>query len=135
MRILEKFRRSHRRRTAALSTLLVAAAMVLVQPAPASAQPAQDPPAGVYDHSKDKGKLGTRGPLPSNASRSELSVKFRSDRDVRLRDGRPVAVNRAETAALDTVLAKYPGATFQRVEPESEEEVDAERARLEAHRS
>lgn len=135
MRVHKHARRSSPGGFAALSTLVVAAAAVLIplgSPPPAAAQPPQNPPSAVYDHSKDKGKPGTRGPLPPGASRSELSVKFRSDRDVRLRDGQPVAVNRSDTEALRKVLAKYPGTTFHRVEPEPEEAVDAERARLQA---
>ncbi|MET0133391.1 MAG: hypothetical protein ABW215_07330, partial [Kibdelosporangium sp.] len=100
---------------------------------PAAAQPAgRTELIAAYDHSRDKGKPGTYGPLPAGYSHTKISVKFRTERVVRLRDGKAVARDGADTAAVQAVLAKYRGATISRPAPQSEEAVDAERARLEA---
>jgi alpha-tubulin suppressor-like RCC1 family protein len=124
-----------RRRVTTLSALVVvwtALAVPFGSPGAAAQPGAQSQVIAPYDHSKDKGKPGTRGPLPEGFSRTQLSVKFRADRAVRLRDGEAVARNSADTAAVQAVLAKYPGLTINRTSPQSEQAVDAERIRLEA---
>jgi alpha-tubulin suppressor-like RCC1 family protein len=136
MRVLDHASSSRRHRATILSAIVAMVAAVLLpfgSPAVAATQPSGQPkPIPAYDHSKDKGKPGTRGPLSKEFSRSQLAVKFREDRDVTLRDGKPVARNSADTSAIQKVLAKYPGTTITRTQPKSETEVDAERARLES---
>jgi hypothetical protein len=61
------------------------------------------------------------------AVRTQLSVKFRADRAVRLREGAAIAREGADTDAIQAVLAKYPGVTISRTSPQSEQAVDAER--------
>jgi alpha-tubulin suppressor-like RCC1 family protein len=98
----------------------------------AAAQPAQPALIPAYDHGQDKGKPGTHGPLPAEFSRTQISVKFRTDSAVRLRNGKAVARNNTDTDAVASALAKYPGAVINRPSPQSEQAVDAERARLES---
>ncbi|MFP3967253.1 S8 family serine peptidase [Actinomadura fulvescens] len=90
------------------------------------------PGPAAYDHSRQKGKApGTRGPLPKEFSRTELSVKFFSDRVVRVRAHKPVARNDAEASAIERTLARYPGASMRPLVPLPENRLAAEREKLE----
>ncbi|WP_344925986.1 S8 family serine peptidase [Streptosporangium carneum] len=98
----------------------------------ASAGPASAEPAPAYDHSKDKGRApGTHGPLPKGFSTTELSVKFKADREVRLRDRKLVAEDTADAAAVQRVLAKHDGASIRPLSRASEEKVTQRRLQLE----
>ncbi|MET0234928.1 MAG: hypothetical protein ABW224_09845, partial [Kibdelosporangium sp.] len=132
MRTSRDVRNSWRLRSPALGAVVAVWLAITVPLGSAAAQPAQPELLPAYDHSQDKGGPGTRGPLPAEFSRNQLSVKFRTDSAVRLRDGRAVARDSADTAAVAAVLAKYPGAVISRPSPQSEEAVDAERTRLES---
>jgi alpha-tubulin suppressor-like RCC1 family protein len=135
MRVFRDARNSRKHRPSVLS-VLVAMGMAVAVPlgpgtAAAQAQPAQR--VAAYDHSQEKGMPGTHGPLPAGFSHTQVSVKFRTDRAVRLRDGKAVARDNGDTAAVQAVLAKYPGATMDRPSAKSEQAVDGERARLEGN--
>ncbi|REE98420.1 S8 family serine peptidase [Thermomonospora umbrina] len=95
-----------RRRLAAIAaTLMLGASPVVVAAVPANAEPALK---AAYDHGKDKGRApGTRGPLPKGFSATELTVKFRSDDQVRVRRGKAAARASGNAAALQKVLDRY----------------------------
>ncbi|WP_271219033.1 S8 family serine peptidase [Streptosporangium carneum] len=89
-------------------------------------------PAQAYDHSKDKGKApGTHGPLPKGFSTTQLSVKFKADREVRLRDRKLVAENSADASEVQRVLAKYKGASIRPLSSTPETKVTQQRLQLE----
>jgi alpha-tubulin suppressor-like RCC1 family protein len=127
MRAFRNVRQPGRHRPLVLG-VLVAVAMGITVPLSAPAAAATP----VYDHSVEKGMPGTHGPLPAEFSHTQLSVKFRADRAVRLRDGRATARDTGDTAALQAVLARYPQTRIARSDPRSEQAVDEERARLRA---
>ncbi|MFC0039620.1 ricin-type beta-trefoil lectin domain protein [Actinomadura rayongensis] len=83
-------------------------------------------PRPAHDFSREKGAPGTHGPLPKGYSTTQISVKFRDGRDVRVRNGRPAGRDAADLARL---LARYPGAA---IAPRTTSPgVTAERLRLE----
>ncbi|SDD10856.1 RCC1 domain-containing protein [Actinokineospora iranica] len=103
--------------------------------APAARQPdrAQDHSAqdhSAYDHSNDKA-LAAASPAPDSAT--EVSVKFRADREVRIRDRRLVARDGQDAAAIRAVMDRHPGATIRPLRPAtvSEDAATEERVRLE----
>ncbi|MEV8636681.1 S8 family serine peptidase [Streptosporangium sp. NPDC051023] len=97
-----------------------------------SAGPAAAEPAPAYDHGKEKGVApGTHGPLPKGFSTTELSVKFRSDRTVRLRDHKLVAEDSADASEIQRVLAKYKGASIRPLSSTPETKVTQQRLQLE----
>ncbi|REE98345.1 ricin-type beta-trefoil lectin domain protein [Thermomonospora umbrina] len=103
--------------------------VAVVAPGNAAATPA--PTTQPYDFSREKGKaLGTHGPLPQGFSRTEITVKFRTERRVRVRGGKAVAGNAADAAALTALLDRYPGMVIDRLMTRSEQEVAAEQDRL-----
>ncbi|WP_424186901.1 RCC1 domain-containing protein [Actinokineospora sp. G85] len=94
---------------------------------PAHAQPAAAPAAdGAYDHSRDKGKLPEA--LPGATT---VAVKFRADREVRVRGNAPVAKSAQDADGVKAVLAGYKDADIQPMVPLSEKDVTDERVRLE----
>ncbi|MCG5215869.1 RCC1 domain-containing protein [Streptosporangium soli] len=117
--------------TAVLALAVGALSGALGAPLPVAAAP--DP---VHDHSKLKGIApGTYGPLPAGFSTTELSVKFREERAVRLRGRSVVAADADEAATIRTVLAKYPGASIRPLSSLPEERVAREGTRLEERAS
>ncbi|REE98542.1 hypothetical protein [Thermomonospora umbrina] len=118
---------SGRWRHALAAALITSSAIV----APGAAQAAAAP-APAFDHSRHKGKApGTHGPLPRGYSTTEIAVKFRSDRVVRVRGGRPVAKESGDASALAAVLADHPGATIAPLWKRRENVIAEERSRLE----
>jgi alpha-tubulin suppressor-like RCC1 family protein len=120
-----------RARTATALAFVVALA---VPGGVAGTEPARaDPrPAAVYDHSKDKRTApGTHGPLGKDFSTTEISVKFKTGRGVRLRGHRLEATNTSDAAAVTTVLARHPGAWIKPWSDRPESEVTADRVKLE----
>ncbi|MEV7010051.1 S8 family serine peptidase [Streptosporangium sp. NPDC051022] len=99
----------------------------MISPGPVSAEP---PPA--YDHSREKGVApGTHGPLPKGFSTTQLSVKFKSDREVRVRGLKPVAKNAADASEIQQVLARYKGASIRPLSSTPETKVTERRLQLE----
>ncbi|MEV7004876.1 S8 family serine peptidase [Streptosporangium sp. NPDC051022] len=99
----------------------------LVSMGPASAEPAP-----AYDHSKEKGVApGTHGPLPKGFSTTQLSVKFKSDREVRLRGQKLVAEGTSDASDIQQVLARYKGATIRPLSSTPETKVTERRLQLE----
>ncbi|MEV8632536.1 S8 family serine peptidase [Streptosporangium sp. NPDC051023] len=97
-----------------------------------STGPASAEPAPAYDHSKDKGIApGTHGPLPKGFSTTQLSVKFKSDRAVRIHEQKLVAQNTADASEIQQVLAKYKGASIRPLSSTPETEVTEQRLQLE----
>ncbi|MEV7010047.1 S8 family serine peptidase [Streptosporangium sp. NPDC051022] len=97
-----------------------------------SAGPASAEPAPAYDHSKEKGVApGTHGPLPKGFSTTELSVKFKSDLEVRLRGQKLVAEATADASDIQQVLAKYKGASIRPLSSTPETKVTERRLQLE----
>ncbi|MFC6883614.1 S8 family serine peptidase [Actinomadura yumaensis] len=89
-------------------------------------------PAKVYDHGKAKGKApGTHVPLPKGFSTSELQVKFRADKTVRVRGQRMSASSADDGKAINAVLAKYPGTSINPMWNGPEREITARREKLE----
>ncbi|HEX2315386.1 MAG TPA: S8 family serine peptidase [Thermomonospora sp.] len=96
---------------------------------PVAAEPS---PRAAYDHSREKGKApGTHGPLPQGFSTTELTVKFKPDREVRIKDRRASAGDSGDASALNAVLARYPDARVAPLTDRPAAEVVAERQRLE----
>ncbi|WP_116023878.1 S8 family serine peptidase [Thermomonospora umbrina] len=109
------------------------AVMLSASPAVYAAVSASEPslPA-AYDHGRDKGRApGTRGPLPQGFSTTELSVKFKPDRRIQIRNHRASAANTGDASALNAVLSKYPDAGVLPLTGRSPSEVVEERVRLE----
>ncbi|MEV8632540.1 S8 family serine peptidase [Streptosporangium sp. NPDC051023] len=97
-----------------------------------SAGPASAEPAPAYDHSKEKGIApGTHGPLPKGFSRTQLSVKFKPEQAVRLRDRKLVAAKEADASEIQRVLAKYKGAAIRPLSSAPETKVTQQRVQLE----
>ncbi|MEV8630805.1 S8 family serine peptidase [Streptosporangium sp. NPDC051023] len=97
-----------------------------------SAGSASAEPAPSYDHSKEKGVApGTHGPLPKGFSTTQLSVKFNSDKAVRLRDQKLVAENAADASEIQQVLAKYKGASIRPLSSVPETKITQQRLQLE----
>ncbi|POM25853.1 Regulator of chromosome condensation (RCC1) repeat protein [Actinomadura rubteroloni] len=118
-----------RRPLVALTALALGATSLGITASPADAQ-AKPRLKALYDHSHDKGKPGTRGPLPKGFSTTTLKVKFQSEAKVRLRGGKLTGADSGATAQIQKVLAKYPGATVTRLSQRSEKKLDDERAAL-----
>ncbi|WP_344928359.1 S8 family serine peptidase [Streptosporangium carneum] len=101
-------------------------------PGVVSAGPASAEPAPPYDHSKEKGVApGTHGPLPKGFSRTQLSVKFKPDLVVRLRDRKLVAEDAADASEIQRVLARYKGASIRPLSSTPETKVTERRLQLE----
>ncbi|MFC7221327.1 S8 family serine peptidase [Streptomyces polyrhachis] len=113
-----------------VSMALAAAAL------PTSHAAAEPPQPTAFDHGIQKNTApGTHGPLPAGFSRTELTVKFRADRKIRLTgDGRTrrlVAHDSRDARILQRILDDYPGATIRRMSQRSETAITAERVKLE----
>ncbi|MFC0038330.1 S8 family serine peptidase [Actinomadura rayongensis] len=111
-----------------LAALALVASGLAAPGAAADPQPRLKP---LYDLSREKGRPGTKGPLPKGFSQTSLNVKFRTDRTVRLRDGKLVAANQDDTRQIQRVLADFPGATIRRLAIGSEQKVADQRAKVE----
>ncbi|MEV8638114.1 S8 family serine peptidase, partial [Streptosporangium sp. NPDC051023] len=97
-----------------------------------SASPASAEPAPAYDHSGEKGVApGTHGPLPKGFSTTELSVKFKPDLTVRLRDQKLVAEDTADASEIQRVLARHEGASIRPLSSVPEAKVTQQRLQLE----
>ncbi|MQY08047.1 RCC1 domain-containing protein [Actinomadura macrotermitis] len=97
---------------------------------PALAAPPPAPP--VYDHAKDKLTApGARGPLGKEFSTTEISVKFKAGRGMRLRGHRLEAAGAGDAAAVTAVLARHPGAWIKPLSDRPEQDVTADRIRFE----
>jgi serine protease len=76
-----------------------------------------------------------RGQAASQANQNErlaLHVKFREGTSIRLRGARLVSLGNDDLSGLDAVLARYPGARFERMFSRSEAALDEQRRRGEA---
>jgi len=105
---------------------LVVLAFVLLPAWAAGVSTADRAPA--YDHSRAK---ATRAAVLVDPSATEVAVKFRADRAVRIRDRRPVAEDARDASAVRTVLSRHPGASMRPMTPLPEDVVTGERLRLE----
>ncbi|WP_146058915.1 RCC1 domain-containing protein [Actinomadura rubteroloni] len=111
-------------------TALVLAASGLA--APGAAADSQPKTKALYDHGRDKGRLpGTKAPLPAGFSTTQLEVKFRSDRTVRVRGGRPVAEKPEDAKAIQKLLKEHPGAWMRPLTSRPEAEITAQRVKAE----
>ncbi|WP_103560901.1 RCC1 domain-containing protein [Actinomadura rubteroloni] len=118
-----------RRRPLAVLAALALAASGLAAPHAAAAPTPKLAPG--YDFSREKGGPGTHGPLSKNFSTNTIKVKFRTERQVRLRSGRFSASASSDTAQIRKILADYPGATIRPLSSRPEKAISDERARLE----
>ncbi|MCP2341179.1 RCC1 domain-containing protein [Actinomadura rupiterrae] len=108
----------------------VAAAVVLLLPGMATMPNAADASIAAvrpYDFSREKALPGTQGPLPKGFSTTEISVKFRTERQVRVRGKHLVARVNADATAIAGLLSKYPGADITPLSTRPENQVTAER--------
>ncbi|REF00287.1 hypothetical protein [Thermomonospora umbrina] len=111
--------------------MVTTASWAVVAPGPAAAESPPGPPV-AYDHSREKGKVpGTHGPLPKGFSRTEVLVKFRSERQVRVRGGKAVAREGKDATDLTAVLAKHRDATMTPQWKRPEATITAERLKAE----
>ncbi|MFC7218800.1 S8 family serine peptidase [Streptomyces polyrhachis] len=114
---------------AALSIASPALAAGTSQATPATERPA---PASQHRLKDDKGRApGTHGPLPKGFSTTKLSVKFESERELRVRGGKPSARDAGDAAQLRALLAKHPGAEIEPLWKRPVRTLDEERATLE----
>ncbi|REE94927.1 S8 family serine peptidase [Thermomonospora umbrina] len=124
-------RRSVPRRLASVALALAIGGLPMMTTA--SSRAAAPEPRPAYDHGKDKGRIpGSRGPLPKGFSTTELTVKFKAERKVRVRAQRPVAKDDGDANALRTILARYPGAEIRPSYNRPEKEIDDHRIKVEA---
>ncbi|WP_018654574.1 S8 family serine peptidase [Actinomadura flavalba] len=111
-----------RRRAAAVTAVVAVASLLCGVTGPAAAAgPAPSEP-----------RPGTGGTIdPARFSTTSFSVKFRADREVRLRGGRLVSRDAATTTALRAIFAD-PRVRIERLTRRAEKDVADERRRLEA---
>ncbi|MFC0038054.1 S8 family serine peptidase [Actinomadura rayongensis] len=119
-----------RRTRATVLAVVLAASSAVAGGGPALAEPS--PSSQVYDHSKEKGIApGAHGALTKGFSTTELSVKFRTASGLRIRGHRFEAADGEDADKLAAVLAKYPGAWIKPLSNRPEQDITAERVRLE----
>ncbi|POM25845.1 Regulator of chromosome condensation (RCC1) repeat protein [Actinomadura rubteroloni] len=127
--VIGQSQKSRRRPLAALAALALAASGLAAPHAAADPAPKLKP---RYDHSREKGRPGTKGPLPKGFSRTSLQVKFRTELNVRLHGNTLTSSDSAATAAIRAAFARYPGAIITRTSRQSVRAIDDRRSRLEA---